>query len=104
MQPYYVDDSTPTETQCTGDAFQYGASGSTVNQTVPNTDPTMGAAATLPVDAHDDIPRAGDDASTTAAKIGAQSTAPLDEDRDAVRTPEICRRASVAARIRRDRC
>ena len=52
VQPYYVDDSTPTEAQCTGDAFQYGASGSTVGPppgqtTIPNTDPTTGGAATF---------------------------------------------------------
>jgi hypothetical protein len=41
--PYYSDDSTPTEQQCTGDAFQYGASGTTVNQNMPNTDPVTNA-------------------------------------------------------------
>ena len=59
--PYYSDDSTPAEVQCTGDAFQYGASGSTVNQSVPNTDPTMGAAATFASTRHDDVPRTGHD-------------------------------------------
>jgi len=42
---YYLDDSTPSggsETQCTGDAFAYGASGTYVNQTVPCTDPGLG--------------------------------------------------------------
>jgi hypothetical protein len=37
---YYLDDSTPSETQCTGDAAAYGASGPWVNHSIPNTDPT----------------------------------------------------------------
>jgi hypothetical protein len=41
---YYSDDSTPSTTQCTGDAFQYGASGFQVDQSIPNTDPAVGAA------------------------------------------------------------
>jgi hypothetical protein len=36
---YYLDDSTPSEDQCTGDAAAYGASGPWVNQSIPNTDP-----------------------------------------------------------------
>jgi hypothetical protein len=74
--PYYSDDTTPSETQCTGDAFQYGASGSTVNQNVPNTDPTIGAANTLVSTRRMTFlaPGATVDA---AAKIGAQATAPL---------------------------
>ena len=39
---YYLDDSTPgggAETQCTGDAASYGASGPWVNANLPNTDP-----------------------------------------------------------------
>ncbi|MCW5890246.1 MAG: hypothetical protein KIT14_06805 [bacterium] len=36
---YYLDDSTPPVTQCTGDAFAYGTSGLWLNTTVPNTDP-----------------------------------------------------------------
>ena len=59
--PYYSDDSTPAEVQCTGDTFEYGASGTTVNQSVPNTDPTMGAAATFASNADDDVPRTGHD-------------------------------------------
>ena len=34
---YYLDDSTPDVTQCTGDAFAYGSSGVRVNQTIPCT-------------------------------------------------------------------
>lgn len=35
---YYLDDSTPPVTQCTGDAFAYGSSGVWVNTGVPCTD------------------------------------------------------------------
>jgi hypothetical protein len=38
---YYSDDSTPSTTQCTGDPFEYGASGIWVNQAIPNTDPGL---------------------------------------------------------------
>jgi hypothetical protein len=44
---YYLDDQSPgggAETQCTGDAAAYGASGPRVAATLPNTDPTIGAA------------------------------------------------------------
>jgi hypothetical protein len=44
---YYLDDSTPPVTQCTGDAFAYGQSGPYINQTLPNTDPALGSADTL---------------------------------------------------------
>jgi len=36
---YYLDDSMPPVTQCTGDAFAYGSSGLWINQSIPNTDP-----------------------------------------------------------------
>jgi hypothetical protein len=39
---YYLDDSTPDVTQCTGDAFAYGSSGVRVSQTIPCTDPAQG--------------------------------------------------------------
>jgi hypothetical protein len=39
---YYLDDSTPDVTQCTGDAFAYGSSGVRVNQTTACTDPALG--------------------------------------------------------------
>ncbi len=41
MSAYYTDDSTPSTTQCTGDAFEYGASGTRVTSAIPNTDPAM---------------------------------------------------------------
>ncbi|MDH5238765.1 MAG: hypothetical protein OEW85_14230, partial [Acidimicrobiia bacterium] len=44
---YYQDDSTPPDTQCTGDAFEYGASGTAITSSIPNTDPTLGAHSTL---------------------------------------------------------
>ncbi len=39
---YYVDDSTPSDTQCTGDAYAYGSSGTYVNSAIPCTDPAYG--------------------------------------------------------------
>ncbi|MBN1345805.1 MAG: hypothetical protein JXQ73_24150 [Phycisphaerae bacterium] len=36
---HYSDDSTPSATQCTGDAYEYGLSGAWVNHGIPNTDP-----------------------------------------------------------------
>jgi hypothetical protein len=42
---YYLDDSTPAETQCTGDGSAYGASGLRVTSSIPNTDPRLGSAA-----------------------------------------------------------
>jgi hypothetical protein len=39
LQSYYTDDTTPPFVQCTGDAFEYGASGTTIASAIPNTDP-----------------------------------------------------------------
>ncbi|MBN1345806.1 MAG: hypothetical protein JXQ73_24155 [Phycisphaerae bacterium] len=39
---YYSDDSTPSTTQCTGDAYEYGTSGFWIGQFILNTDPLMG--------------------------------------------------------------
>ncbi len=36
---YYLDSTSPSTTQCTGDAFAFGASGAWVNQGIPCTDP-----------------------------------------------------------------
>jgi hypothetical protein len=36
---YYLDDTTPPETQCTGDAFAYGSSGNRITSALPCTDP-----------------------------------------------------------------
>jgi hypothetical protein len=49
---YYLDKQSPgtgEETQCTGDASSYGASGTRVTGSLPNTDPTGGAANRLAV-------------------------------------------------------
>jgi hypothetical protein len=49
---YYLDKQNPgggAETQCTGDAAAYGASGPRVTQSLPNTDPTRGPANRLAV-------------------------------------------------------
>lgn len=40
---YYSDDSTPSVTQCTGDAFEYATSGAWIDHGIPNTDPSLGA-------------------------------------------------------------
>jgi hypothetical protein len=47
LQGYYLDDSTPPVTQCTGDAFAYGQSGVYVNGAIPCTDPQSSCTATL---------------------------------------------------------
>jgi hypothetical protein len=39
---YYLDSSSPSVTQCTGDAYAYGSSGLWVNQSVACTDPLLG--------------------------------------------------------------
>jgi hypothetical protein len=39
---YYCDDSTPPYTQCTGDDYEYGASGFWEEDPIPNTDPGIG--------------------------------------------------------------
>lgn len=36
---YYLDDASPSVTQCTGDAFAFATSGIWINQAIPNTDP-----------------------------------------------------------------
>jgi len=40
---YYSDDDTPPTTQCTGDSWEYGASGLWIDQGLPNTDPALAA-------------------------------------------------------------
>ncbi|HEY7440475.1 MAG TPA: hypothetical protein VIC35_13850 [Acidimicrobiia bacterium] len=47
LTSYYLDDSTPPVTQCTGDAFAYGESGLYLNSALPCTDPGMGCSDTL---------------------------------------------------------
>jgi hypothetical protein len=39
---YYSDDVTPPTRQCTGDDFEYGASGFREDEPIPNTDPALG--------------------------------------------------------------
>jgi hypothetical protein len=43
---YYLDDSTPPYSPCTGDAFLYGASGTYVNSSLPCSDPGLSCTAT----------------------------------------------------------
>lgn len=47
LTSYYVDDSTPSDTQCTGDAQAYGSSGLWVQGAIPCTDPGTGCTAKL---------------------------------------------------------
>ena len=42
VSSYYLDDKTPSDPQCTGDAYAYGSSGLYVNSTIPCTDPARG--------------------------------------------------------------
>jgi hypothetical protein len=44
---YYLDDSTPPVTQCTGDAFSYGSSGPRITQAIPCTDPAQSCTSSL---------------------------------------------------------
>lgn len=44
---YYLDDTTPPVTQCTGDAFAYGQSGAYLTSSLPCTDPAQGCSDTL---------------------------------------------------------
>lgn len=44
---YYLDDATPSDTQCTGDAFAYGSSGNYITSTIPSTDAFLGGTASL---------------------------------------------------------
>ena len=40
--PYYLDASTPSTPQCTGDGAAYGSSGVNINSMLPSTDPAIG--------------------------------------------------------------
>ncbi len=44
---YYSDTTTPQETQCTGDGYEYGASGPWIDESIPCTDATQGCTDTL---------------------------------------------------------
>jgi hypothetical protein len=46
IDAYYRDDTTPPP-QCTGDANEYGAAGTAITSSIPNTDPTLGTFNTL---------------------------------------------------------
>ncbi len=47
VSSYYLDDSTPPVTQCTGDSQAIGASGQYITSSIPNLDPALGPAGTL---------------------------------------------------------
>ena len=74
---YYLDKQAPgggAETQCTGDSSSYGASGPRVAQSLPNTDPTIGAANRLAVTRHLFYDSPG---KANGARSEAQVTSPL---------------------------
>ena len=74
---YYLDDSTPSggaETQCTGDGTAYGASGPWVNQSIPNTDPTLASPRRLTVRRHLFFTAPG---ATDGPRRTTQATTPL---------------------------
>ncbi len=73
---YYSDDTTPPEQQCTGDAFQYGASGTGVNQVVPCTDPVTNCTEFLTTTRRMTMLKANA-ATSTAALLGQQQANPL---------------------------
>jgi hypothetical protein len=75
MQAYYSDDSTPSTTQCTGDAFEYGASGTHITSALPNTDPAMGAANTFTATRWNAYVPAGEKAGV--ARLSANATTPV---------------------------
>lgn len=73
---YYLDDTTPSDTQCTGDAFAYGSSGMYVNSGIVCTDPAQGCSDTF-VGTRTEFfdPPGGND--TTAAAHAAALAQPL---------------------------
>jgi hypothetical protein len=81
---YYLDDTSPPVTQCTGDAFAYGSSGVYVNPSgspqIPNTDPQIGTANFLHSirTMYFKAPYASGPATVAAAQtLNAQANAPL---------------------------
>jgi hypothetical protein len=73
---YYLDDSTPPVTQCTGDAFAYGSSGLYINTSIPCTDLIGGCTSIL----HPVMTlyyREPGTTTTDAANLHAEATAPL---------------------------
>jgi hypothetical protein len=76
VQQYYSDDTTPSEVQCTGDAFEYGASGTQFNMTVPCTDPTLGCTSAMTSTRHTEYLAPGASAADAAA-FARQTTNPV---------------------------
>jgi hypothetical protein len=75
---FYNDQSpaTATDELCSGDTSTYGGSGAVINQVLPNTDPTLGAANTLR--STRSMTFLGPNAPTAQAEaIGAQAAAPV---------------------------
>jgi hypothetical protein len=66
---YYCDDSTPPEIQCTGDDYEYAASGFWDEDPIPNTDPGVGSYNIF--EAHRTVVYAGPDQTTAFAQACA---------------------------------
>lgn len=66
---YHLDDSTPPNTQCTGDSAEYGQSGTWINATIPNTDPAKPPASSLSSTRAIAYRTAGSSASTVATVV-----------------------------------
>jgi len=75
-QTFYRDDLTPPETQCTGDAVEYGASGWTLSESIPCTDPLTNCTSFLTSTRRTTFRGPGATAAD-AAKIAARDAAPL---------------------------
>ncbi|MEO6318399.1 MAG: hypothetical protein ABIP36_06420 [Acidimicrobiales bacterium] len=76
-QAYYLDDSTPPAVQCTGDPFEYGAAGTAITSTIPNTDPVASPFKSFTATRWNVYVPAGEAADTAAhvANLGAPVTA-----------------------------
>ena len=82
---FYDDAITSSFTQCTGDEFAYGASGSWVTSNIPNTDPRLGATSTLSL-RRQMVFRAPNVSTTTIDSLVASLRAPVSVKAEAIRT------------------
>ncbi len=74
---YYSDDSTPSATQCTGDAYEYAFSGVWVYIYIPNTDPLMGDAYDLAATRRIYYEAPGQTSQTAALRHSQATTPPV---------------------------
>jgi len=73
---YYSDTTTPSVTQCTGDAWEYGTSGIWITNGIPGTDPLLGYANHLTAVRVDYYDAPGQTVATAALR-GLQAVTPL---------------------------